>query len=53
MYSYIKGTLEESAEGEIVVDNHGIGYQIQTPANIIAALQTVRGEVKIYPYVHV
>ena len=53
MYSYIKGTLEEIAEGEIVVDNHGIGYQIQTPANMIDSLPAVGGEVKIYTYLHV
>lgn len=53
MYSYIKGTLEEIADGQIVVDNHGIGYQIQTPANMIDSLPAVGGEVKIYTYLHV
>ena len=53
MYSYIKGTLEEIADGQIIVDNHGIGYQIQTPANMIDSLPAVGGEVKIYTYLHV
>lgn len=53
MYSYIKGTLEEAFEGRIVVDNHGIGYEILTPANIFDLLPPVGTEVKIYTYLHV
>lgn len=53
MYSYIKGTLEEIGDGQIVVDNHGIGYQIQTPANMIDSLPALGKEVKIYTYLHV
>lgn len=53
MYSYIKGILEETEEGQIVVDNHGIGYQILTPANIFDYLPTVGTQVKIYTYLHV
>lgn len=53
MYAYIKGTLEEMGEGVIVVDNHGIGYQIQAPANIVDYLPSVGSEVKIYTYLHV
>lgn len=53
MYSYIKGTLEEIGEGMIVVDNHGIGYQIQTTANIVDYLPSIGGEIKIYTYLHV
>lgn len=53
MFSYIKGTLEEIGEGQIVVDNHGIGYQIQTSANISDYLPPVGNEVKIHTYLHV
>lgn len=53
MYSYIKGTLEEILEGNIVIDNRGIGYQIQTPANIVDYLPSIGSEVKIYTYLHV
>lgn len=53
MYSYIKGTLEEIGEGMIVVDNHGIGYQIQTTANIVDYLPSIGEEIKIYTYLHV
>lgn len=53
MYSYIRGTLEEISEGQIVVDNHGIGYQIYTPANIADTLPPRGEEVKIYTYLNV
>lgn len=53
MFSYIKGTLEEIAEGFLVVDNHGIGYQIQTSAFVLDELPSIGTEVKIYTYLHV
>lgn len=53
MYSYIKGTLEEVGESFVVVDNHGIGYQIQTPANIVDNLPDIGNAVKLYTYLHV
>lgn len=53
MYSYIRGTLEEISEDGIVVDNHGIGYQIYTPANIADSLPSRGEEVRIYTYLSV
>lgn len=53
MYSYIKGTLEEIGDGQIIVDNHGIGYQIQTPGNGMDGFLTLGETVKIYTYLHV
>lgn len=52
MYSYIKGTLEEMAEGSIVVECRGIGYQIQTPANAADYFSSIGEEVKIHTYLH-
>lgn len=53
MYSYIKGTLEEISEGQIVIDNHGIGYQILIPSAMAGDLPSVGNEIKIYTYLHV
>lgn len=53
MYSYIKGTLEEVGEGKIVIDNHGIGYQILTASNMADYLPSAGAEVKIYTYLNV
>ncbi len=53
MYSYIKGTLEETMEDKIVVDNHGIGYNINVPGRVLDALAPVGSEVKVYTYLNV
>lgn len=53
MYSYIKGTLEEVEDGKIVVDHFGIGYQIQTPANILDYLPSIGEEIKVYTYLQI
>lgn len=53
MYSYIKGTLEEIYEDRVVVDNNGIGYQIEVPATVIERLPSYGEVVKIFTYLHV
>ncbi|MCI9150316.1 MAG: Holliday junction branch migration protein RuvA [Lachnospiraceae bacterium] len=53
MYSYIKGELVEIAQDTIVVENHGIGYNIRIPGSIIDSLEGVGQEVKIYTYTYV
>lgn len=53
MYSYIKGTLEEVYEDRIVVENNGIGYQMEVPATVIGWLPSAGEIVKIFTYLHV
>lgn len=53
MYSYIKGTLEETGEDKIVLDNHGIGYNIYVPVTVLNAIAPVGSEVKVYTYLNV
>ena len=53
MYSYIKGTLEEISEDQIVVENHGIGYNIRISARMLDVLPTRGEEIKIYTYLYV
>lgn len=53
MYAYIKGTLEEIYEDRIVVENNGIGYQMDVPTTLVANLPTLGDVVKIYTYLHV
>ena len=53
MYAYIKGTLEEIRPDRIVVDNHGIGYEIQVAQTLIDALPAKGESVKIYTLLHV
>ncbi len=53
MYSYIKGTLEEIYEDRIVVENNGIGYQIEVPTSVLDRLPDKGESVKIFTYLHV
>lgn len=53
MYSYIKGTLEEVFEDRIVVENNGIGYQIEVPTSVLERLPSIGEVVKIFTYLHV
>ncbi len=52
MFAYMKGTVEETAEGSLVLDVNGIGYQISVPA--MDALAPQLGEqIRIYTYLSV
>lgn len=53
MYSYIKGTLEETDSDSIVVENNGIGYNIFVSGRVLEELPDIGGDVKIYTYLHV
>lgn len=49
MYAYIKGTVAAVDGGSVVLDNHGIGYQIYVPGTVLDDL-SIGDEVKIYTY---
>lgn len=53
MYSYIKGKLVEMTEEAVVVENHGIGYNIRIPQSFLDSLLGIGQEVKIYTYTYV
>ena len=53
MYSYIKGELVEILEDSIVVENHGIGYNIRIPGSIHDSLEGIGQQVKIYTYTYI
>ena len=53
MYSYIKGTLEETGEDYIVIEAGGIGYQIYTTGQTFQYLPCQGAELKVYTYLHV
>ena len=52
MISYIKGILEDMSPGMVVVDNHGIGYQMMVPMRG-EAFPKIGQEIKIYTHMHV
>ncbi len=49
MYAYIKGTIVQIAEGYVVMDNHGMGYRVFTPASVSAQL-CVGEEAKLFTH---
>ena len=52
MISYIKGILEDMSPGMVVVDNHGIGYQMMVPMRG-ESFPKIGQEIKIYTHMHV
>lgn len=52
MISYIKGILEDMSPGMVVVDNHGIGYQMMVPMRG-ESFPKIGQEIKIYTLMHV
>jgi len=48
--SYIKGLLAEKAEDSVVVEAHGVGYQIFVPLSVLADLPAAGENVKLYTY---
>lgn len=52
MISYIKGILEDMSPGMVVVDNHGIGYQMMVPMRG-ESFPKIGQEIKLYTHMHV
>lgn len=53
MYSYIKGSLEETDSDSIVVENNGIGYHIFVSGRVLDELPDIGERITIYTYLHV
>lgn len=53
MIAYIKGVLKYKGEDGIVVENHGMGYNVMMPGTSIDRLPSSGEEVTVYTYTHV
>ena len=53
MIAYVKGILTEVYEDSIVLEQGGIGYDIQIPASLFEKLPPCGSEVKVYTYFYV
>lgn len=53
MIAYIKGRLSMVADGEIIVENGGIGYRIMVPASLADGLPHTGSEVCVHTYMNV
>jgi len=48
LIDFIKGTLQESGAGWVVVENHGIGYRLEVPGNLTGSGWQEGKEVLLY-----
>lgn len=53
MFAFIKGELAEIAENYVVVENQGIGYEINVPTTVHTDLPSLGEMVKLYTYFQV
>ncbi len=53
MIAYLQGVLAEATPTAVVVDCHGVGYQVFIPVSSYDKLPAVGGEVKLLTYHHV
>ena len=51
MIAYVKGTVEDIAEDNAVVDVGGIGYNVRISADTAARLPGIGERVKLYTYI--
>ena len=50
MYAYLKGTIEDIAEDNLVIEVNQIGYNVKVSARTVNALGGIGSFVKIYTY---
>ena len=53
MIAYIKGQLAEVNTDSIVVEHHGLGYQIFVPTSVLDQVPMVGDDIKVYTYLYV
>lgn len=53
MISFVRGELSEILENVVVVDNNGVGYNVEVPFSVISGLPAIGSEVKLYTYLSV
>lgn len=53
MISYIKGELIDMQPDIIVIENHGIGYEVRIPLTVFDELPSIGSQIKIYTYLYV
>lgn len=50
MFNYIKGEIQNKNESQIILENNGIGYEINASLNTIELCGSVGEDVKLYTY---
>jgi len=53
MISHLRGTLLEKHPNQIVIDVHGVGYEVSIPVSAYSSLPELGGPVQMHIYQHV
>jgi Holliday junction DNA helicase RuvA len=53
MISHLRGTLLEKHPNQIVIDVHGVGYEVAIPVSAYSSLPELGGPVQMHVYQHV
>ncbi len=53
MISFLKGFIEEKSEKSILLDVHGVGYEVFMPTGSASQLPKAGEEVKVYTYLQI
>ena len=53
MIRFIKGIVADIEENFLILENHGIGYRIFTPASVLERYVRVGEEIKLHTYMNV
>lgn len=53
MISFVRGELSEILDNIVVVDNNGVGYNVEVPISVLSGLPSIGSEVKLYTYLSV
>lgn len=53
MIGTLKGTIEYREDPALIVDVHGVGYRVLVPTSVLAKLNGVGEEIKLFTHTHV
>ena len=52
MIAFVKGILDSYSQDSVIINVHGIGYEISIPTNILTQLPTVGNSLQLYTHFH-
>ncbi len=53
MIAFLKGTVEDMTENSLVLDVHGVGYEVLVPGQILDMMGGTGQKIKLYTYMQV
>ena len=53
MIAFLRGTVEDITESSLVLDAHGVGYEVLVPGQLLSSIGGTGQEMKLYTYMQV